>query len=138
MTTVKIIQVFEHYDEEYVATGSDIAQVTDWETISEVDLATLRRWLHLKNRTGVHGSYKEFPHYAVLVIPEEPISAIASVGQVVEEYRKEEEREAAKRKQQKDRYEATKMERKRKQLEKLQRELAAGTLGYDATTRESR
>ena len=117
MPTVKIIQVFNHYDDEYQATDSDVAQVTDWEEISDSDLMYLKAWVRDRNK-----NYRD-PHYGVLLIPEKPISAIQSVKQVIDDYKKEEEKNEKKRKETADRYQATKLERKRKQLEKLKKEL---------------
>lgn len=117
MPTVKIIQVFDHYDDEYDATQSDMAQLTDWEEISDRDMIYLREWMAKNSK--VYGG----PKYAVLMIPKIPVRAFTSVREVIDGYEKIAKAEETRRGAAAEKYQATKMERKRKQLEKLQREL---------------
>jgi hypothetical protein len=119
MPRVKIIQVINNYDDAYDATQTDVAHLAGWEDISDADMGYLKQWIHSKNQ----GRYGSGPHYALLMIPDEPISAIKSVQEVVDNFKIEAEKEEAKQKAARVRAEATKVERKRKQFEKLKQEL---------------
>lgn len=125
MAVVKIIQVLEHYSDEFAANSTDIAQITDWETVPDTDMHILRDWLRQHN-SNRYGGYKEGTLYALLIIPEVPISPVKSVAEVIENYKKENDKQELIRRKARERSEATKQERKRKTFERLKKELEGG------------
>ena len=127
MPTVKIIQVFNHSNDEYYADESDISDITDWEDIPQEDMHHLKSWILSKKHGYYNPTVRSEPNYAILIQPEETVSAISSIKELVDKYKAEAEREAKKRDESHKRYEATKFERKRKQLEKLKKELEGET-----------
>jgi hypothetical protein len=123
MPRVKIIQVFNHNGDEYYADESDLADITDWEDVPQEDMHHLKAWILSKKQGYYTPTYRSEPNYAILIQPEPGVSAIGSIKEIVDKYKAEQERDAKRRDESAKRYEATKVERKRKQLEKLKREL---------------
>lgn len=134
MPRVKIVQVFNHSmsyeDEPYQASVSDLQSLTEWEEISETDMIHLKSWVRDRSSHGPYGNTwtnRSAADFAILIEPDPPVSAITSVKEVVDKYKADLDKAAKTRELAAARYEATKLDRKRKQLEKLKRELGEGT-----------
>lgn len=130
MPRVKIVQVFNHTssyeDGEYTATRNDLQDLTGWEEIPESDMIHLKSWVRDRSTHGPYGSswtIRSADDFAILIEPPTPISAITSIKEVVDKYKAAMDKAAKDREVAAAKYEANKVERKRKQLEKLKKEL---------------
>ncbi|SRR5258706_12822148 len=130
MPRVKIVQVFNHsanYDDDgYTATKADLGELTGWETISEIDMIHLKTWIRDRSHHGPYGqtwTVRSPADFAILIEPEVPVSVITSVQEVVDRYKADLDKQVKVKEAAAARYEATKVDRKRKQLERLKKEL---------------